>query len=235
MKTHPRANRAVTISSARWLAYAGAGAATALTSAAPVKADIHYSGRVDTVFRYDDEKTVRFPLDKPSDFIAFEHDLSGQGVGQVYFQVEAAGPVGFVGTYRGFEYGSVARITGRDGYISQGHFIRYSVGTMVRGNRSFYLFGRWKAKGTDFVAFRFDGGAGFQYGWARVHMGGKSENFAFKVLDYAYADVGESIMPGQRTSGAANRLAQGSLGALALGGAGLLAWRRQRAKNAARQ
>jgi hypothetical protein len=227
MKTRSRKTHAIRIPSSRWLAYASAGAATALAGAASTKAEIHYSGRIDATFRHDDEKTEMFPLDQPGDFIAFEHDLSGQGLGQVYFQVHGLANAGFAGTYLGFEYASVSRLTGVGRYVSQAHFVAYEFGTMVKGNPGFYLLGQWKERGTAYVGFRFNSGAGFQYGWARVHMAGKNENFAFKVLDYAYADLGEPIKTGQRSSSLVDAPNESSLGLLALGAAGVALWRQR--------
>ncbi len=79
-----------------------------------------------------------------------------------------------------------------------------------------------------FISFRFDVGNGVQYGWARVSVRGLTlANFG--VLDYAYADPGEPILAGQKKSERdAGPVAEESLGALALGAAGLLAWRRRR-------
>ncbi|MBA3650720.1 MAG: hypothetical protein H0W66_04365, partial [Chthoniobacterales bacterium] len=81
--------------------------------------------------------------------------------------------------------------------------------------------------------FRFDNGAGTQYGWARVRMGGQNTNFAFTVLDYAWADPGEKIRPGQTSSSTGNAPVEGSLGVLALGAAGLTVWRQRRKQAAA--
>ena len=61
-------------------------------------------------------------------------------------------------------------------------------------------------------------------------MRGAPDN-AFKVIDYAWADPGESINAGQTTESdqAADSVPQsGSLGLLALGAIGLSAWRRRR-------
>jgi MYXO-CTERM domain-containing protein len=59
----------------------------------------------------------------------------------------------------------------------------------------------------------------------------------FWLVDYAYADAGEPIRAGQRSSDEvvpeqSNDIApqEGSLGALALGAAGLLAWRKRRSQ-----
>ncbi len=57
-----------------------------------------------------------------------------------------------------------------------------------------------------------------------MHAG---DYWGFELLDYAYADPGESITAGQRSSDE-KAPDQGSLGWLALGALGLLAWRRRR-------
>jgi hypothetical protein len=53
----------------------------------------------------------------------------------------------------------------------------------------------------------------------------------FWLVDYAYADPGEPIRAGQTSS---NEMVpeEGSLGWLALGAAGLLAWRKSRSRAA---
>jgi MYXO-CTERM domain-containing protein len=53
----------------------------------------------------------------------------------------------------------------------------------------------------------------------------------FLLVDYAYADPGEPIRAGQTAS---NEMVpeEGSLGWLALGAAGLLAWRKRRSRAA---
>jgi protein with PEP-CTERM/exosortase system signal len=83
---------------------------------------------------------------------------------------------------------------------------------------------QWLQPGTGFVGFRFNGGAGQQFGWARITMDGAPEN-NFTLVDYAFADPGERITAGQTTVPDSG----GSLGLLAIGFAGLLAWRFRRA------
>jgi MYXO-CTERM domain-containing protein len=53
----------------------------------------------------------------------------------------------------------------------------------------------------------------------------------FKLVDYAYADPGESIKAGQ-TSSDEQAPDEGSLGWLALGAVGLFAWRKSRSLTA---
>jgi hypothetical protein len=60
---------------------------------------------------------------------------------------------------------------------------------------------------------------------------GLNRNQNFKLLDYAYGDVGDSIAADQK-SGHAMVTGEGSLGLLALGAAGLLAWRKSKSQTA---
>jgi len=64
-------------------------------------------------------------------------------------------------------------------------------------------------------------------------MGGPPEN-GFVVRDYAYADPGEPIRAGQKSSDEQAPVEQppnqGSLGWLTLGAVGLLAWRKNRSR-----
>ena len=87
----------------------------------------------------------------------------------------------------------------------------------------------WGGFPPGYVGFRFNNGAGIQYGWARVVFSGSDEH-AFRVLAYAYADPGEPITAGQRPSDE-QAPDEGSLGWLALGAAGLLAWRKSRSRS----
>jgi hypothetical protein len=89
-----------------------------------------------------------------------------------------------------------------------------------------------------FIGFRFNNGSGIQYGWARIKLAGFMEQrLPYRLLDYAYADPDEPIRAGQ-TSSDQQALDQGSddeqvpdegsLGGLALGAIGVLAWRESR-------
>ncbi|MEO8045515.1 MAG: hypothetical protein ABI674_11480 [Spartobacteria bacterium] len=235
MKMRTRKLHPVSIPASRWLAYAGAGAATTLVSVGSADAEIHYSGHVDVTFQHNDTKSVEFSIE-PGAFLLFRHDSDfSNDVGAAFFHAEGQQSGAFAGYFIGFEYGYVSRIKGGGNrYISQGYFIGsasgYYFGTMAKeGGKG----GAWKKRGTGFVGFRFNNGAGKQYGWARVHMGGQNTNFAFTVLDYAWADPGEKIRPGQTSSSTGNAPVEGSLGVLAFGAAGLMAWRQRRTEAAA--
>ncbi len=91
------------------------------------------------------------------------------------------------------------------------------------GNSGFF-----EGRGYNFIGFTFNNRAGRQYGWARIYDRGLAKHNSFRILGYAYADVGETILVGQTTDESSPG-AEESLGALALGGAGLTAWRKRRA------
>jgi hypothetical protein len=235
MKTRLRKNHAVTIPTRRWLAYASAGAATALTGASSVEAEIHYSGRVNVAFPPDQNKSVALQLEEPGNSIFFAHTINGGSVD--FFGAAGLQSGAFAGSYPGFEYAYVWRLKNRDRYVSRAHFTNGGFGfgtsgTMVRGDRSSQNW-RWLGAGTDFVGFRFNNGAGLQYGWARVRMDGAASRFSFTVLDYAWADPGEPIKAGQTSSSAVVSPDEGLLGMLAIGAAGLALWRQRRKRGSA--
>ncbi len=85
---------------------------------------------------------------------------------------------------------------------------------------------QWQEPGTGFVGFLFNVGDGLQYGWARIHVNGEPGN-TFTLIDYAFGTPGQRITAG-KTSATSVPESGGSLGLLALGCAGLLAWRAAR-------
>jgi hypothetical protein len=211
-----------------------AGAATALAGSNSAEAAIHYSGLVDEPFRPHSNKIKSFQLDQPGDFFQFAHATSirTSTIGSAAFRI-IGGSAAFRGTVN--DYTLVSKLSFGQS-IAAGHFVTYSFGEMARS----YI-GYWGDRGVGFVGFRFNSGAGIQYGWARVRMGGTRRHNGFEVLDYAFADVGEPIFAGQRSSdeqapdqGSTDEDApnQGSLGGLALGALGLFAWRKSRSRTA---
>jgi MYXO-CTERM domain-containing protein len=122
--------------------------------------------------------------------------------------------------------GSASRLLPRD-VISEGAFADGS------GLLATYLFGagQFQAPGQGYVGFKFNTGAGEQYGWVRVRMNGYPEN-SFAIVDYAYGDPGEVVKAGQKRSHSSSPDLE-SLGGLAVGAAGLLALRRRRANQRA--
>ena len=84
-----------------------------------------------------------------------------------------------------------------------------------------------RERATGYLGFKFNNGSGDQYGWVRIKTTA-AFGYRFTLQDYAYGDVGDRIKAGETSSNDAPELE--SLGGLALGAAGLLAWRKNRAR-----
>ena len=218
------------ISKSRWGAYAAAGAATALAGAATVEGAVHYSGPVNFAFNADTGSLTshRFPLE-PGASLSFAFGRANVNSGAAFFDIE-----GNDGSFRGISSHGFRYVSNLDRQqpLSSGNFV--AGGQAVAGFmaiRQGAPNSQWLPRGIGFVGFRFDVGNGTQYGWARVAMNAAPDN-TFTLLDYAWADPGQRLRAGQKksrqlaTSGSLPR--QGSLGLLAVGAAGLVAWRKRR-------
>ena len=232
MKTRQSRRQTAKVSHSRWLAYATASAATAFAGSNSAEGAIHYSGFVGEKFAPDFIGMKSFQLDQPGDSLVFGHGFFATAS----FFNRGILSAGFRGT--GTDTDTYVSKLSRGQSIAAGHFTSASIfyrGEMAGPGPN----PQWNDPGVGFVGFRFNSGAGIQYGWARVRMAGAGWANAFKLIDYAYADPGEPIRAGQRSSdeqapdqGSTDEQGpdEGSLGWLALGAAGLLAWRRRRAR-----
>jgi len=218
MKRRDRRQRSPNISSSRWVAYAVAGLATASGGAISAEGAIHYSGPVH--LRLDGQQSFSFNL------------LPLSGGAYLEFRRNVTPSYGASDTLRvlGILAGSVrvrrpadlfAAKLHRNQNVSSGVFQVLDV-PLIRANE-----GAFDAVGIGFAGFKFDVGKGDQYGWARIRTVVAGSHNRLAVVDYAWADPGEPIVTGQTSSDIANP-DQGSLGLLALGAAGLAAWRRSR-------
>jgi MYXO-CTERM domain-containing protein len=225
MKIKNPRRKPASIAKTRWAAYAAAGAATALAGSQSVEAAIHYSGLLNVEFPPDRDRLKTFPLDQTGDSLVFERlNICYEALFSINGIVSAA----FRAQPNYFPY--VSKLSfGQN--ISTGNFSS-GFGFMAASRHcldSTSAF--WGGGGIGYVGFRFNNGAGIQYGWARVKMTTGSIKHGFKVLAYAYADPGEPITAGQRPSDE-QAPDEGSLGWLAVGAAGLLAWRKRRSRSA---
>jgi hypothetical protein len=219
-----RQKKSLAVSNSRWLAYAAAGAATSLGGAYSVEAEIHYSGEIKA--RFGDGNVILdivVPLGHGAR-LGFGSSTYGLGFG-----IDGATVSNRV---CGYERGNGTPFPSR---LSQGVVISHcrfisGGGTMIEFSP--FTAGQFFDEGLGFLGFSFDNGAGPQYGWARVRTPGPPYFRArFLLVDYAWGDPGDQVKTGQ-TSLAGDQVEvipdQGSLGLLALGGAGLMAWRRRR-------
>lgn len=235
MKTH--SSKPASIPYSRWAAYATAGAATALAVAPHAEAEIHYSGFVHHNFRHG-------PFIGPLEPRVHLQLFAGTGTqignntsffGGIHILTPAHYSIGdFIGTRLSYTGFYVLELPAGVSLPAQpfGNYCRhYSTcgcndcfGGYIGGS------GRFRDRGTGFIGFAFSRGAGTQYGWARVKKTG-APAYRFELVDYAWGDVGDSIRTGQTSSSgdAVDTVTDsGSVGLLALGAAGLVAWRKRR-------
>ena len=242
VKTRQSRRQTAKVSHSRWIAYATAGAATALTASHSAEAGIHYQV-VNEKFQPNSNKGRWFQLDQPGDSIYFKHvscclaafDITGIAAGAFR---------GLPGTSK-YSDAFVSKLSFGES-IAAGHFTHaHPNPTALHGILAYDIYGQWTSPGMGFVGFRFHNDAGMQYGWVRVRISVPPHDgiggWGFKVLDFAYADPGEPITAGQgipRGSEGDQDISddqlpgEGSLGGLALGAVGVLAWRKSRSRTA---
>ena len=238
-RTHSR--KPAAIPNSRWLAYATAGAASAFTCANSAEATIHYSGGIGAFFGSCEGRSARFQLDQPGDSIRLRHSLefgcTASYGGFAHFGIFGLAGAGFAGFYcpSNPQAKSVSKLN-RGELISRRSFLARNSGILARAFGS--CGGQFDYGDLGFVGFKFNNGSGDQYGWVRLKFGGHFPiDNDFWLVDYAYADPNEPIRAGQTSSNemVPEEMRHGPrevLGALALGAAGLVAWRKSRSRTA---
>lgn len=232
-----RSRKGIVIAHSRWLAYAGASAASALTYASSAEAAIHYSGIINQVFDGCHGDSGTFPLAQPGNFFHLRDEVlacSSEYGGGAYFGVVGLAGAAFAGRYNPScnllnNLASVSRLQ-RGDLISNRPFVSAQSGNIAieaTDRCDGGWIGQFDGKGVGFIGFKFNNGSGDQYGWVRIKMQkGENPNQNFKLLDYAYGDVGDHVRAGD--TGNEPVTDQGSLGSLALGAVGLVSWRLRR-------
>jgi hypothetical protein len=238
---HPRSTKSAVITNSRWLAYATASATSAFAATQSAEATIHYSGPINQIFK-GCARTATFTLDQPGDFIRLRHSslacspgYSGSG----FFNVGGLAGASIAGFYNdcgGFNPVSASNVK-RGQPVSNGPFVPAGRQSALLAGENHTCPGQFP-KGIGYIGFKFNNGSGDHYGWVRIKTRQGIEHH-FILRDFAYGDVGDRIRAGQKSS---NEIVpeesdgivpqEGSLGGLALGAVGLLAWRKRRPQGA---
>lgn len=212
----------------RWAAYAAAGAAALTAGAQTAEADItHIVLNGGAGERIEVGGSHYFSLVGNAAINLFNISAFQQN-GETYAGAFAGvfNNSNFYGAIVGFQSNSwpYASNLALDAAVSAGPFLPISAfGTLAYGGPSSYTNAQFKDPGDGFLGFNFDANSGTQFGWMRVTMDGGPSN-TLTVLEYAFADVGESIKVGQIDA----IPEPSSLGLLALGAAGLATMRRRK-------
>lgn len=240
MKTQRKHHRKFnSVTKGRWTAYAAAAAASSFAAAHSAEATIHYSGPINQKVA----GTHVFTFDLGSGGVTFKvihrWDYKGpstsHGGGEAFFGIYGPGAAFKGAFFCPFgDLASASKLNPRD-TLSGGSFFPGAAVLAVRYGdcHGYGGDGQFQDPGNGLVGFKFNTGAGDQYGWARINIqpetGTGPTAFKFKLVDYAYGDPGEIVVAGQKES-RSSAPALESLGGLAMGAAGLLAWRRRRIK-----
>ncbi len=223
-----RRTRPVSLTKTRWTAYATAGAATAMVGIGTADADVHYSGVLNFTVPPGQSVSNLFALDNGAQLnFANVFTASSSGGGIALFQVQGAAVSAM---FRGLAAGGFLYPSNlaAGANISGGAFVAFAGNFATLAYGGGYANSQFTAPGIGYLGFSFNGGSGTEYGWARVNMQGGPEN-GFTLIDYAWGDVGTMISAGQTAA----IPEPGSLGLLAIGAVGLLAWRKRRTKASA--
>ena len=240
VQTKPRLRKPSALSTVRWTSYAIAAGATVVGGTPTAEAEIHYSGLIN--FRFDAEthgyETHSFPLSQGAVLEGIRY-VRGPVDNSATSAIKGAAVSSGFRNPRYFVSSSAASLP-RGAVVSHGYFNHFGDGRLQDYACEFR---DWQEPGTHYAGFRFNSGAGMQYGWVRIKWGGCSWN-GYAVKDYAWGDPGDQIRAGQKqlhedetqvappsaksTGAAPLSGSQGSLGLLALGAVGLQAWRRSR-------
>lgn len=212
----------------RWSAYAIAGLATAMAGQGTAEADVNHAianQMVDHTQASGSAARYGFSLTGGASFSVVNYYIGPGSEAFAGFQINGAtaGTAMFGGYITsGYNNSRYVNNHAHGGLVSAINFITNQPGGIYGsfGMMASQIWGPFVNPGVGFVGFKFDVGQGTQYGWAQVIMNGPQLN-SFTLVDYAYADPGESISFGQVPE-------PGALGVLSLGAVGLLAWRKRK-------
>jgi hypothetical protein len=226
--------KSLSISEARWLAYATAGVASALGLSPSAEAEIHYSGLLNIGMEH--YNSVFLPL---TNGVSLNFMIFYRSYPYAYFRITGAGRASALAAYT-FVYARVLQrlekgdsIRSCDSCGNPRHFGSVAGMPGRGGIMGLYITGNFYGTTSGIIGFRFNVGNGTQYGWARIRGPDPFNHYHYEIKDYAWADSGERIVAGQRSSTELGSISEiGSLGLLATGARGLELWRRVRSETA---
>ncbi|MGH8094270.1 MAG: hypothetical protein ACREIF_12495 [Chthoniobacterales bacterium] len=227
--------RSSSIASDRWAAYAAAGVASMVAVSPSAEAEVHYSGIVNYDFAAHGGQGS-FPLDPGVNLamrVGIPQGTSSQPFGHVFVGGASANGA-FVGQLEAYTSPLASSLPAGVALSRQSFPVSCTFNSSTGGQVCYYSGanigqGNFQTQGTTFIGFEFTNESGLHYGWARVKLSG-APRYRFELVDYAWADPGEGLRTGQRRSHTQAEATTkcGSLGLLAVGGAGLKAWRTQK-------
>ncbi len=220
-----------------WRLYAAAGAA-ALAFTTGADASIIYSGPQDLQFRVPAGGTLKIGSEQVA--VSGRHSAfvttSGSNVnlGSLKMRFPNGYAIGVLGRdilkLNSGAAINTGHLTGAYGLLRGGLLRKASVIPSMNLRFSSNDFGTGQ---TGFIGLKFDAGVnGGGWGWIRVEpeAGADGVPDALEVVDWAYNDAGGGITAGQTVGPSVPE--PSALGLLALGSAGVLAWRRRRNETA---
>lgn len=243
-RNHKRREKSTLIKNARWAGYVAAGAATTMMGQEVAQAGIIHVDPIDTVIG------AVIPSSGVATSLA-QFDLNGDGALDIQFKQENLNPLGQANAFVDVLSNSIAaygeNLIAGQWYPYGKYAFNLVPGALLSANSPSYVnssFPGWLVQygwmasgglgtgtyssqfqqaGPGYVGVQFKSVAGTHFGWVRVEMTGDAYN-GITVTDWAYNSTPDApILVGQVPE-------PGSLGLLALGGVGVLAWRKKRAQ-----